>query len=275
MNDFMLMVPVLLTMGTFVAVPAAIGFALAALRVPIKVPVGVAALDMVLLVVWGVIAWIDHERGGWASLKSIHDMLMLFSAGLLWIVGIGHALGTVFYRWRTRGLVTGAPLAVYLLVAAFMWVRPQLHAAYTPYSAHSDATMIARFTENEPAFNRLAEMFAEDGDLSYLCPDGRALWRYRNQRTSPERLAEYTALFEATGIRYGISRQFPWPIRLRYWAAAGAVNFEKGYAFLPDAPDRLVESLDGGGFGRLAYRHISGPWYLYYYDSDSMSGPCI
>ena len=53
-------------------------------------------------------------------------------------------------------------------------------------------------------------------------------------------------------------------------------HIEKGYAFLHTAPDRLVDSLDnmyGLGDG-LAYRHIDGPWHLYYYNRDAMSGPC-
>lgn len=275
MNDLGLMVMVWTTVGGTLAVFAAIAFAFAVLRAPIYVPIAIAVINLLMLIVPLIVNWLDNERGGRASISEVVSLLIFFGASLIYILGLGHALGTVFFRRRSRALAVSAPLLVYALIPVLIWGQSQLRTVFAPFSAHGDAAMLARFAAREPDLGRLAALFEEDGDLGYLCPNGQALWRYRNQTTSPERFAQYSDLFAATGVRYGVTRQFLGQIRLRYWAAAGGAYREKGYALLPDPPDELVESLDGGGFGRLAYRHISGPWYLYYYDSDSMPGPCI
>ena len=136
--------------------------------------------------------------------------------------------------------------------------------------------MIEHFSRNEREFMQLAEMFQEDRDLLWLCADGRDVWPNERTKPTPERFQRYTALFESTGVKFGLSRRFlaDGQIWFRYWAVRGMGNLEKGYAIVPSPPKPLVDSLDEPQ-QPTAYRHLSGNWYLYYHDGDSILGPCI
>ena len=191
-------------------------------------------------------------------------------AVIFWIVATSHAVGTIIFRWRALHFKAAVPLVLYLLVPLILWVQLQYGISL---SAHRDAVLIENFTQFEPELLELAEMFADDQFVTWLCPDGSGLWRNEAAKPSTERLSRYKVLFETAGIRYGVSRRFHGQIRLRYWAVGGDVNFEKGYAYLTSPPEPLVELLDGSQ-GRLAFRHLSGSWYLYFSDTDSIHQPC-
>lgn len=248
------------------AVPAVPAFILGNVRVSLRKMLGVAIVDVAVLVVVQSIGLIDGDRGGPPSLFEDLFLIIWLLAGLVWIVGVSHSVGVLAFQRRALGFAPLAPLVLYLLAAPATWAEFQMARAY---STKSDTAMIEHFRSHEAVLHDLTIMLEHDRGAVTICDVTYA----HQPKLPPERLAEYHALLTAAGIRYGLTRDYRSEVRFRYWAAGGWSNSEQGYAFRPGQPEPLVDSLDGG-HGSLAYRHLTDDWYLYYHHTDSVRGPC-
>lgn len=268
MKDFMLLLPALLVLLVFVTVPAIIGFGLAQKRVPIKVLVGIAIADGLALVVLNYTSWVDSQRGGSQMHRYAGDTRAILVVTSVWIAGLGAGAGTIFFRWRTRGLVTVLPLLACLLLPGIHWAQ---HDLLAEHSRLKDEILIENFRRHEREFRQLAAMYDEDQRPHYICPSTGAY-----PELPPERLDAYTALMATADVGYGIEREWRGAILFRYWAVSGSSNADRGYALLDHAPERLRDHLDPSSQSDSAFRfqHIDGSWYLYYYDRDSSPSIC-
>jgi hypothetical protein len=88
---------------------------------------------------------------------------------------------------------------------------------------------------------------------------------------STARLERYRELLRSTGVREGVWRTSDVEGADTVWFTAQyngnvASSDEKGYVYATDSPGELFDSLDpfpSRAEGLIAYRHISGNWYLY------------
>lgn len=252
--------------------PVVLGVILSRLLAPILLLVGIGAANALPLIATSLIQLFVGMQSGDISLKRLLVTGAYYVAGVVWLGGVGHSLGTVLYHWRTLGPKTLAPLAPYAmtgLVVRGIWQIP------ARMSTRSDAILLENFRQHEREFQQLAAMYEEDQRPFAICPPGK----HRPTLTS-ERLAGYDTLMAATGVRHGITREPHGEVFFRFWAQPMSGWFdqslEKGYAWLDRPPERVVASLDNErrlGQG-LTYRRVAGPWYLYYYNRDSLSATC-
>jgi hypothetical protein len=192
---------------------------------------------------------------------------------LTWLVGLGLAIANTISSRQKLRLRALWPLAVYALGAILVW---GLWTLSDSPSTYSDAAMIEHFFRYEAELNQLREMFAQDSQVSWVCRPSNDF----GPGLTAERAKTYEALLGTVRIGHGIMREPRGETLFRYWTkpATGFAdqNVEKGYAVLDRPPSRLVDSLDNPtrlGEG-LTYRQISGQWYLYVYNRDSLKAVC-
>ena len=110
-------------------------------------------------------------------------------------------------------------------------------------SPASDAALIANFGQHRAQFARAVQQFAASGQVDAEPLDDLGL--------KPDDVLEYPR-----GV-------------VTFTASSGGFTesgFSKGYAYSEKPLRPLVKSTDGydGNGSFLVYRHIEGPWYIYY-----------
>jgi hypothetical protein len=159
-------------------------------------------------------------------------------------------------KWTATAIIA-------LLVAGCTW---------TP----SDASIIARFNAQRAEFNRLLEMFHQDGIEGRIGCDGPPDDAQRDpQPLSAQRRVEYTKIFKSIGCDgaayyysgNGRAQFMLWSVGM-LWAGQ-----DKSIVFIPGAPPaRVVATTDHYQWTQRdhvqgaveLYHHIDGPWYLQY-----------
>ena len=136
----------------------------------------------------------------------------------------------------------------------------------------SDSSLLARFEEAEPDFNRLLEMFEEDSNVARVLPEFLLSGELTpiSEGLPLARWNEYRELLVKLGIKHGIARREESPCHVFLIASArgGSIGEYKGFAYCDAAPAPLFQSLDErpavfqGNF--LIFKHVKGQWYLYY-----------
>lgn len=142
----------------------------------------------------------------------------------------------------------------------------------------SDAALEENFYAHEADLNLLAQMAIEDDGMTLITPT--STW-HKDSTFGPESKAEYgfsderyeqyKQLFSRLGKNNGISNHQPNQMLVAI-SSNGTVTriSSKGYAYLPEKPAELRESLDKVVFEdyrkshNIAYKHLKGNWYLYY-----------
>lgn len=198
-------------------------------------------------------------HGRWSVTLGLEFVLL----GIPFLLGLMHAAGIVMIH----GEKMARPLLTYAVAVAAIWGLYQIPGTF---STHSDARMVANFSQHKAEFGTLAVMLSQDSRTSSICP----VTKLPPVNLSPERLAEYRRLLNRAGIHRGVTREPRDQLRFRYWSVGGISNIEKGYAFVRESPGHEVESLDNLKIGALAYRRIFDQWYIYYHNMDSVSSPC-
>lgn len=134
----------------------------------------------------------------------------------------------------------------------------------------SDESLIKNFEKNQTAFNELVGMIQQDKELARVDDD----WTLPDNPSSigitSERIAKYRQIFKELKIPRGFY-SFTDPVRITLLASSSGLSVSgssKGYAFLENKPDLVVENLDNhhspNSHSFTAYRHLSGNWYLVY-----------
>ncbi len=141
----------------------------------------------------------------------------------------------------------------------------------------SDAELEKNFYAHEADFNLLAQMAIEDADMISITPtsterkknsDGQA--SKAKDAFSLERYEQYRQIFNRLGKNDGITNYQPSEMRVSVSMHGTLTRItSKGYAYLPEKPTEMRESLDKVSFEdyrqyNVAYKHLKGNWYLYY-----------
>lgn len=149
-------------------------------------------------------------------------------------------------------------IVVLLLFLKFWMVHP------------SDKTLIQNFKDNETAFNNLIAMIQEDKGLERVDDNWTRPKNHAAIGLTEERIEKYRQIFKELRIPRGFY-SFTNPVRIKLLASASGLSISgsaKGYAFLEEKPDLIVNDLedysstDGESF--TAYRHIEGKWYVFH-----------
>lgn len=207
-----------------------------------------------------VIGWIGF--GIVVFLFTLYDTFTLVRRGRL-ARGIG-----VFLALPAAGglLALAAPHAVQLGSNAICCAHP------------TDDTLIRRFATHRNDFERLVRMSDADPDVIRIAPTFTRLkndWGWPRADSllgfSPERWREYRQLFFALHLRKGLERGDGPHSAIYFLASARGMatgGSTKGYAYslsplVPTYPslDSVPPDLPSNVTG---YRHLSGPWYLFY-----------
>jgi hypothetical protein len=127
-----------------------------------------------------------------------------------------------------------------------------------------DATMIAHFQRERPAFEEIVRMMTEDARVGNLVLDDQP----GDAPPQRARRARYRALVRRTGVRWvgrdasgRITLNYPYPMSGGGVAGTGF----KEYVYAPTPPSPLRRALDDGGHLKRfedTFRHIEGRWYL-------------
>jgi len=156
-------------------------------------------------------------------------------------------------------LGTAAAFVIVLLVAR--------EAAAPP----SDASMLRHFERHEATFEKLVTMAGADKGLVRVDEDWTLPARTQSVGVSGERLAVYRKLLRDAGTPRGFKvSQDAVGYDFYFWLRGSAVSadVQKGFAYRASPPPGIVQNLDGiradPGKYLIAYRHIRGPWYLFY-----------
>lgn len=134
----------------------------------------------------------------------------------------------------------------------------------------SDQSLIANFEKNQATFNELIAMIREDKGLERVDDN----WTNPNDPAAVgvtnERIAKYRKMFKDLNIPRGFSSSTE-PVRIELLASTSGLSISgssKGYAFLKNKPKPIVDNLDdyisSDSQSSIAYRPISGNWYLFY-----------
>ena len=154
-----------------------------------------------------------------------------------------------------------------------------LAAPHSPST--SDEALQARFLAHRADFEKLAAMANEDKHLSRIAPDFTWLdddvsWPRKDVGISEQRWNDYRQLFQKVGTTDGIIRNEDSPGIFIPIFSQGLVpsGCEKGLVYSQTPLTPILNSLDkriphklGDGPDRshvLAYKHIEGPWYIFY-----------
>lgn len=142
----------------------------------------------------------------------------------------------------------------------------------------TDESLEENFYSHEADFDLLARMAIEDADMIRIAPD--FTWHKESADGkkskaeygfSDERWNEYKQLFPKLGKNNGILNYQP-DIILVIASSRGLVTggSSKGYAYSPNEPSPILESLDNVSFKdsqkeiNIAYKRLKGNWYLFY-----------
>jgi hypothetical protein len=271
---WLFLLPILLVALFVLAFPLCVGLVLSHDKPRPRIVLGEAIGVAVGLTLLQLLSLVIYDMGGEIySTWSFRPSLVWAMYGVLGLVAFGHAIGLLGFHSRKVGKRALVPVLIHVLLGLSVWATWNLP---TMVSTHGDAAMLDNFRRHEAEFNKLATMFEQDRSVTSICRRGG---KYR-ANLPPERLAQYDELLGSVGVGQGITRDPRGPVLLRTWVVVATGYFdqsiEKGYAFLDGAPSRLVASLDNThslGEG-LTYRHINGPWHLYYYNRDSLRASC-
>jgi hypothetical protein len=132
----------------------------------------------------------------------------------------------------------------------------------------SDSLMEQRFREHEADFNRLADMFREDAQLSGVNYESAWLDYEVKANIPQQRLDQYRSLFKKLQVEHiGRGREsgnfyLPFWHRDDYYIGSAT----KYYIYAESPPSPLVDSLDklqNSGQDAAAFKRISGNWYMH------------
>ena len=206
------------------------------------------ALTLVTLV--GATPGPSRERVGELSpeIRRYYDSLLALPDSLLQAPGAPPAMSGPWLRRFARRL---------------LYAPESLYAG--PDSVHrTDAEMRASLVTHEREFDWLVRMFRQDSSLQRAVPSE---WRTPNapEALTAARRREYDRLLTSLGVRMML-REANGLILLR---TTTVWTFDrKGYAWAPKPPRPIVdrETTQGGGEW-VVYRHLKGPWYIYFQPS--------
>jgi len=162
----------------------------------------------------------------------------------------------------------------FFLAITFGWsllYHPSLHP--------SDGALVEYFQEHQPDFDKLVGMANEDSGVRAIYPSlvvlkGYKIWPNDTaEGFTQQRWGEYQSLF-ANLEAYDIGGFSKDSNIIHITASRGVSDLDdyesivitKGYAYSPEEPSPLVESLDGMGFDSRGtyYKKIGERWYLYH-----------
>jgi hypothetical protein len=169
----------------------------------------------------------------------------------------------------------------FLWILITLWGIVTLALGVTGYGvAHPppDAELIERFQGHEKAFERLAAMWREDATNPSLFLGAVEAQEEQNsqadqQQIPSERLEEYRSLARQIGVK-SLSRSESMGLEAMLFVSQElelmGCLIEKGYAYVPEEPAPLVESLDEvpPQAKTPVYRRVRGNWYLFYIRSN-------
>ena len=191
---------------------------------------------------WHPLLWVDGPASGPGELALALGSLLLGGA-VLGIACGGIALAE--HRRRRAAAIVAVLLGVASLLLAGAAVAYAAYDLWTGSPHPSDARLIDDFQEHRAQFDDAVAAFDADGSVD------------PNLLHSIGVPAEN--VFSEDGVVYFDASVFG--------LATGGSS--KGYAYsrssLPTAPEAELENADTGLSERgVAYKHISGPWYLFY-----------
>ena len=163
-----------------------------------------------------------------------------------------------------------------ILFLSFLFVNCGSFGESSPHI--SDESLIKNFQENEGDFNLLIQMAKQDSNMIRIAND--FTWTKDNVSfprleselgITNEHWEEYKKIFIKTKLKNGILNYQPDKVFLAA-SSQGMLTggSSKGYAYLKEKPEILVNSLDDYKFEKseeneiTAYRKIADNWYLYY-----------
>ena len=178
---------------------------------------------------------------------------------------------------RAMATLSALPIAAGLLAAS----APLLARAGKSIvcCAHpSDESLIRRLAAHRPEFDRLIAMSQADTRVIRVAPGFTRLeddWGWPRPDSllgfSPKRWREYRRLFNALHLEGGLERgEGAHPTIYLLASGRGMVTggSRKGYVYSPAALAPMYPSLDSVPpdlpSNVTGYRHLSGPWYLFY-----------
>jgi hypothetical protein len=159
------------------------------------------------------------------------------------------------------GLLLGIPAAFLVLVLI----------AREAVEPPSDSAMLRHFERQQTTFERLVKMADADKGLVRVDEGWTMPPDTQDIGVSRERLAAYRGLLREAGTPRGfkVSSEDP-GYDFYFWLRGSAISDDatKGFAYRANPPSGIVRTLDGirvdPGKYLIAYRHIRGPWYLFY-----------
>ncbi len=159
------------------------------------------------------------------------------------------------------GLLLGIPAA--FVVVIFVARK----AAEPP----SDSVMLIHFEGQEATFEQMVKMAGADKGLIRVDEDWTMPADTQSVGVSRDRLAEYHKLLRDAGTPRGFKvLQNGAGYDFYFWLRGSAVSadMQKGFAYRTSPPPGVVQNLHGIRASSrrylVAYRHIRGPWYLFY-----------
>lgn len=159
---------------------------------------------------------------------------------------------------RRRSWIQIAAALVYLPFGLYSYASNCESRQWLP---PSDEEMIANFREHRSDFDRMVSMFLADKGAGRMNDE---------HGSSGEQFQRYRDLLSRTNVRHGLERHDDGTILASVWAIGSAVSDDKskGFAYLLKPPKASRASLDNYDpaqrLPETVYRHIDGPWYLYY-----------
>lgn len=164
--------------------------------------------------------------------------------------------------------VSSCIVAVPLLIGVLFWGTERslkMHNQPPP-----DQQLLDNFQAHRVAFDKLIQMSRADKGSYASEVSSAASNTSLPGGTWGKRIAEYRHWLDAAKIFNGFSSDEDQEVKLCYWGFGSAISsdMDKGYAYLAVPPKQVLKTLDAcqpdEKNGVEAYRHIEGPWYLYY-----------
>lgn len=218
------------------------------------------------------IIWMDGD-GGFGFLLGI--VVLPWAIGVSAILGVVAGLLVLRYR-RSDKWSDGPPrrkvfmkmalaLGPIALVAAMIWGILQMS------NPPSDNALLRQFQRHRATLDRIVQMAQADKWLGRVGPNWIEQDGPQHTAISPARLREYRRLLDSADVRNGFQIcDRATEINFYCWSegAEFGTDTDKGFAYLAKPPAHTLSSLDGYDPGGesvvVAYRHITGHWYLYY-----------
>lgn len=167
---------------------------------------------------------------------------------------------------RRRQVQVTAVLA-YLPVALFLYAG-QREARVT--EVPTDASLIEQFRSHRRDYEEMTGIMLANKSFNWSAAENAAYRTGPITTASPEAVARLRKLLGDTDNLHGVRRFNDGAIAYDYWAVGSAVSddLSKGIAYLPKPPAKVRATLDKYSppdqVAETAYRHIEGPWYLFY-----------